>query len=61
MSEWQKIDSAPRDGTGVLLSDGKNIEVGSWDEGYTHGWGSTRGNWLNPTHWMPLPNPPSDE
>lgn len=59
MTEWQTIDTAPRDGTIVLLSDGKNRwmseieddpelkEIAKWC-----GWDKTA------THWMPLPELP---
>lgn len=71
MSEWQPIETAPKDGTRFLATGGGlgsdidfasyNDLVGCWDttnftlddtdhepEGYSR-----------PTHWMPLPSPPS--
>jgi len=78
MSEWQPIETAPRDGTEILLcraydAAGKTIkplgifaQVAAWwaDE-------SDEGEWVvycsmvreptlhfEPTHWMPLPDPP---
>jgi hypothetical protein len=30
MSTWQTIDSAPRDGTRVLLTSGGDVAVGQW-------------------------------
>lgn len=67
MSEWQPIDSAPRDGTYVLLvSSGGAVWQGYWrksDEApYGHaGW--TRFNSCDiqwqPNHWMPMPKPPT--
>lgn len=66
MSEWQPIESAPKDGTRVLL----------WASGWRHpfvGHASTEPNmaWLDvptptatqievfTTHWQPLPESPS--
>ena len=82
---WQDIETAPRDGTWILLcggrtdedfylrdepeaqsrivsafwllsprgdGDGEEWSVGFWD-------GSWRTGYENPTHWMPLPPPPS--
>lgn len=56
MSEWQRIESAPRDGTRVLVSDGADVYEAWFHPG--------EGAWLDcdgifPTHWMPKPEPPS--
>jgi hypothetical protein len=69
MSEWQSIDTAPKDGTPVLLWTDHEHAIAEWNGGE---W------WLiacqealfdgdrpatvpcRPTHWMPLPKPPSD-
>jgi hypothetical protein len=57
MSEWQPIDTAPRDGSKVLgcHGDSKYVVVVYW-----RGAGFTDGAWpLIPlTHWQPLPDPP---
>lgn len=59
MNEWQPIDTAPKDGTQILAcfkgqfdwvifiahSDKSRV----WAAGYA-----------SPTHWQPLPKPPSD-
>lgn len=65
MSEWQPIETAPRDGTPVLLTNGDTMEVGGWQEGWR---GKPGTFWcqgcdeypvcINATHWMPLPPPP---
>lgn len=65
---WQPIETAPRDGTDVLLTvigdDGYGeIDVGSWgfieksdwDGSDVIGWLSNYGRIEEPTHWMPLP------
>lgn len=78
MSEWRTIDSAPKNGSRVLLlvpnrGNLPKIIGGRWDTNkYTkrprpywtndleslNGVGHTRS--IQPTHWMPLPEPPSD-
>lgn len=72
MGEWKTIDSAPRDGTPVMLfspqlslDDPFNVDGGLvWvSGGYGKGvLGVWRGdsNKNPPTHWMPLPPPPKD-
>lgn len=67
---WQPISTAPRDGTWFLAQgDGRGLSgdfenctfVCTWEDdlgGYT-GWQSVPGDYpAQPTHWMPLPNPP---
>ena len=72
-NKWQFIETAPTDGTYILIYD-KNLEVViSWfgkdlfKEDY-EGWLCGDGNDLSvgcyyipcePTHWMPLPPPPT--
>ena len=73
-SEWQPIETAPKDGTLLLLiMVGFEPAVGAY---YSHGWDyqtedcfaeydhwlaylENRGVW-KPTHWMPLPTPPTN-
>lgn len=88
MDSWQPIETAPRDGTALLLYDegigtrrrfaaqGTDCAVGSWgstlDSG--PGWLSDLGEpvepygspeidytFLYPSHWMPLPAPPTED
>ena len=73
MSEWQPIETAPKDGTRVLVFGfGDDFEVVRWtpDAGLiapglpfnrTGAWKTSQDGWLLPnevTHWMPLPPPP---
>ena len=58
MTEWQPIETAPKDGFALVWRKG-------WDRPYITNittrrrpWGS--GGDLDPTHWQPLPEPPSD-
>jgi hypothetical protein len=72
MSEWQPIETAPRDGTKADLWDrggfrwtNQSWSVHQWSNGKPAGapcWGpGSSGNPPpNPSHWMPLPAPPTD-
>lgn len=76
---WQPIETAPKDGTWVLLAggecdgdegDAQRIVTGQYTD-YLNGrktewhwqfcWydGGYYGNYEDPTHWMPLPEPPN--
>lgn len=75
MSEWQPIETAPKDGSHVLLwcehMEGIRYVVAKYitPSGRDHGWGPFC--WgadgereiaeRVPTHWMPLPSPPKAE
>jgi hypothetical protein len=63
---WQPIETAPKDGTEVLLwikGDEESPRKGRWEERLDlrrgHKWCVAYG-WCEdtPTHWMPLPEPP---
>jgi hypothetical protein len=69
--EWQTIETAPKDGTRILLFDGADMYVAAWEDSSmsineTKNWVyavvSTDWNYYevvyNPTHWMPLPEFP---
>lgn len=57
MSEWQPIETAPRDGAEVLTWNGtsRRIAAYAWDDR----WQSEGLPSFVPTHWMPLPEPHS--
>jgi hypothetical protein len=63
--EWLPIDTAPTDGSHVLIVDAGVVNEGRHIEG--HGWwlahNDPSDSWgpgqLHPTHWMPLPEPPA--
>jgi hypothetical protein len=74
---WQKIETAPKDGTAILLycGDGRDrVSTAYWSK--NSGYGNGPPDWqlcmpggyaetddlpVKPTHWMPLPPPPIDE
>lgn len=66
--KWQSIDTAPKDGTPVLLYFREtSMRIGCWkDRGpYGTGWRDPVGHAEQatilgePTHWMALPDPPA--
>lgn len=72
MSEWQPIETAPRDGTWILICQYGCSEPSRLVASFDDGWGAD-GWWLccdgknpelplrgpEPTHWMPLPKLPN--
>ncbi|MCV2448908.1 hypothetical protein [Paracoccus sp. DMF] len=75
MSDWQPISTAPRDGTKVdlwginhLHYDKKSYRKCDVAWGRVTDWmGRERDDWqhgmgedFEPTHWLPLPQPPED-
>lgn len=68
MTEWRPINTAPKDGTPVLIFEGgsgdTDIVVAVYEDQWLpeYRWRGTYGDgdaaW-NPTHWMPLPKAPA--
>lgn len=66
LSQWMKIDNAPKDGTRILCFAVGFIYAVEWDEEEScwvvddnkHGPFPLRGG--RPSHWMPMPDPPKD-
>ena len=66
MSEWQPIETAPKDGTVILMADGLTMFCGIWlksARGWVDGCRDADGELVawNATHWMPLPAPPKQD
>ena len=66
--QWQPIETAPKDGTEIIVFEkGGVICTAYWESGYfghsgwTHHQSRSDVDAVNPSHWMPLPNPPSLE
>jgi len=68
MTEWQPIATAPRDGTNILTYGLGGIQIEKWDtDEYArkprpfwrcYARNSTDNRMAQPTHWLPLPDPP---
>jgi hypothetical protein len=64
MTDWQPIETAPKDGTHILIYDAYGeCSVVYWftyDNGNDCGWTYDGGDRFDPSHWMPLPDPPKE-
>jgi len=58
---WQPIDTAPTDGTELLLWDGRQRFVGRCRSGlwYATDVADEHHSFADPTHWQALPAPPA--
>ena len=63
---WQEISTAPKDGTEIFVYEPSLGSLDNWTysrawyEVETDSWETPYGRMNEPTHWMPLPNPPED-
>lgn len=72
-NEWREIETAPKDGSYILVTMGRGAWVAHWApvavSGYrferpwrsvmlNHDHIAVTARHLPPTHWMPLPHPP---
>lgn len=72
MTDWQPIETAPKDGTCILVCDYFGTAIASWQvpgeeaaaEGCEPTWlahSQECEEYLDPTYWQPLPEPPKAE
>ena len=57
-SDWQSIETAPKDGRWILLGSAHCCCVGYYRSDVAS-WLDQRNQIRDPTHWMPLPKPPA--
>lgn len=66
---WQPIETAPKSGKRILLAEAGSVYEGAWaaiepaEAGWVwshqiEDWQIRESGFSNPTHWMPLPEPP---
>ena len=55
-SEWQSLDTAPRDGSEFLAAYGDKVVVVRWDPA----WDEPTLRISPPEYWMSLPKPPME-
>lgn len=68
MNTWEPIETAPKDGTEIILGFAHEANIGpvALPRVRSGKWLQTHGEWSiaylrgnPPTHWMPLPKPPT--
>lgn len=57
--QWQPIETAPRDGSDILVSERGYVTVARW-RGFAWGDGLFLAGPVDPSHWMPMPEPPEE-
>lgn len=67
MSEWQSIETAPKDGQTIVVGYGlqsgfpvKVVRFNTIHKHWSHYGEADIGLETNATHWMPLPTPPKE-
>lgn len=67
MGDWKRIETAPKDGTRILVWERGRIFEVSWGDAFLadsngpiFGWMTEGTSEKHPSHWMPLPEPPHD-
>jgi len=61
MTDWKPIETAPKDGTFILVAVPGEVAIHIMLVWWLDGWCLDMTNTPivgNPTHWMPLPEPP---
>jgi len=69
--EWKPIETAPKDGTDILVCVTHNLSADEWETMQWVDWQVPGMEWpvftdridipFQPTHWMPLPAPPKQD
>ena len=67
LPQWQPIETAPKDGSRLLVSEGGAVQIVAWRALHSgrENWGPDDGESVycdgafKPSHWMPLPTPPA--
>lgn len=59
MSEWQNIETAPKDEMILAYADGM-MRLLIWDGRWLQVGARIEPGWFMPTHWQPLPPPPQE-
>ena len=59
---WQPIETAPRDGTTILVYEPGFFQTAAWEANeFKAGWTNASGGWIGDvTYWMPIPEAPQE-
>lgn len=62
--KWMPIESAPKDGGVILVAEYGDVKMAEWSRTFSYWLGpydaSGDPEVMYPTHWMPIPEPPSE-